>query len=614
MTFLPRLVRCSCNEKRKPDASVQDVRSSIDIVDLGRGIVWICAPLDDEFSPSSEDARKIIEALCISSESCPSASDVMGALLNPKERNRSQHVRVLVPEASPDQCEWDGDGLYNTNRLKKVGLPTLGHIVEHVTMLDATASEYRLTIHMSSPKRRACGALLSGAVLVLSSGLSAKAAWKQILNGCSVTSEAGDSWDRFLGPFSKSRKKTDTSLRIFDCLEALEFAEQNGWLGPHGYSSFDVDQWRQLRKVADASWIIPGEVLAMAHPLGTAQNPMLDGAKLDSLFRKESPSRAAHRQDHSNSLSALFPSEGEVSIRDEGDIAGPSNVSVCCNDKSGTFADTVCSSRKSSKQSVPSVHSADWSGWASQAETSSDPVVRMDCNKGKAIATCINTSERSDSTGDGDDSKSRVCTARCTERSDRCDGRHIRAEQHLDHLSRLMSHVCDDGISTVFQVNHNFECAGHEEYMDVLSKVGLHHQSFSFEDGGVPSRAASLAFVEACREQMENGQAQFVVHCKGGLGRTSVMIGTYAVATYGISGTAFHGWVRMCRPGSVQTQPQEAYLRQLRPSKKSGSRLPSKQSTGRKPSKQVSIGRAVYPASQRVDEPIGHAEEQYFSL
>eukprot|EP00928_Gymnodinium_smaydae_P044170 TRINITY_DN29488_c0_g2_i1.p1 TRINITY_DN29488_c0_g2~~TRINITY_DN29488_c0_g2_i1.p1 ORF type:complete len:553 (-),score=35.21 TRINITY_DN29488_c0_g2_i1:313-1971(-) len=543
MTFLSRAVCCTYKGKKAVDTSSQGAKPSIDIVDLGRGIVWVCAPLDEEYRPSSEVVRKIVEALRITSNSCPSASDVMNALLHLEERKESPHVHVLIPESSPDQYDWDGDGLYSMKKFQKVGLPTLGQIVAHVRTIDETASNYRLTIHLLSPQNRACGALLAGAVLVLSNGLSAELAWKQIMSRCSISSEdVASCWDRFLRPFSKSRKKSDTSLSVIDCLEALEFAEQNGWLGTGGYNSFDIDSWQQLRKVADASWVIPGKILAMAHPLITTKNPMFKSTTIDALFQYDRCSGAARHENVSTSVFNVSSSEVPVLTRKQ-EAKDPSKLSAC----SGNGCETT--------------------GWSRQTTTYSELVAS---SEDSIDIDALTTRLRTESNDSNDNS------ALCTKSSQRNNlsaapslaSAYVIPEQQLSNLSLLMSHVHHDGIGTVFQVSHDFECTGHKEYKDILVNAGLQFESFSFEDGGVPSTDVSLAFVEACREQMKNGRDQCIVHCRGGLGRTSVMIGAYAVATYGISGTAYHGWVRMCRPGSVQTELQEAYLRQLRPNKK----------------------------------------------
>merc|ERR1712232_733320 len=55
-----------------------------------------------------------------------------------------------------------------------------------------------------------------------------------------------------------------------------------------------------------------------------------------------------------------------------------------------------------------------------------------------------------------------------------------------------------------------------------------------------------------------------MVHCKAGMGRSITSLAVLAMAFVpGLSAAAFFGWVRLARPGSVQTAAQERFLRSL---------------------------------------------------
>jgi cell division cycle 14 len=52
------------------------------------------------------------------------------------------------------------------------------------------------------------------------------------------------------------------------------------------------------------------------------------------------------------------------------------------------------------------------------------------------------------------------------------------------------------------------------------------------------------------------------IHCKAGLGRTGTLIGLYAMKHYKFPASAFIGWIRIARPGSI-LGPQQFYLNEM---------------------------------------------------
>merc|ERR1712150_57080 len=89
----------------------------------------------------------------------------------------------MGPEAWKEYtyCDWDGDGHFNMSQYAKVGLPTLGHAVAFTRLADEAAGKGCLLILLSSRKRLAAGAVLAGAMLVLSHSLSGEEAWREIV-------------------------------------------------------------------------------------------------------------------------------------------------------------------------------------------------------------------------------------------------------------------------------------------------------------------------------------------------------------------------------------------------------------------------------------------------
>jgi protein-tyrosine phosphatase len=123
----------------------------------------------------------------------------------------------------------------------------------------------------------------------------------------------------------------------------------------------------------------------------------------------------------------------------------------------------------------------------------------------------------------------------------------------------FMSFLTRSKINSVIRLNESYECKDEAAIISLLNSRGFECSSLPFADGTVPPKKTFDAFVKGC-----NAGGAVAVHCMQGLGRTGAIVGAYAVGRYNISGTAFHGWSRICRPGTVQTRQQESFLRGLR--------------------------------------------------
>lgn len=62
-----------------------------------------------------------------------------------------------------------------------------------------------------------------------------------------------------------------------------------------------------------------------------------------------------------------------------------------------------------------------------------------------------------------------------------------------------------------------------------------------------------------CEDVILTKKKAVAVHCKAGLGRTGSLIGAFVIKHFGFPASAFIGWIRICRPGSV-LGPQQKYL------------------------------------------------------
>eukprot|EP00930_Biecheleria_cincta_P030281 TRINITY_DN20978_c0_g1_i2.p1 TRINITY_DN20978_c0_g1~~TRINITY_DN20978_c0_g1_i2.p1 ORF type:complete len:570 (-),score=89.34 TRINITY_DN20978_c0_g1_i2:291-2000(-) len=109
-------------------------------------------------------------------------------------------------------------------------------------------------------------------------------------------------------------------------------------------------------------------------------------------------------------------------------------------------------------------------------------------------------------------------------------------------------------------------------YSDFFHRWGIRQLELAIPDGTAPPFSTALALVNEVQDLVrdltlvdsETSSYSIVVHCKSGLGRSMTMLGVLAVAfTPGLSSSAFFGWSRLVRPGSIQTHEQERFLRAL---------------------------------------------------
>lgn len=88
--------------------------------------------------------------------------------------------------------------------------------------------------------------------------------------------------------------------------------------------------------------------------------------------------------------------------------------------------------------------------------------------------------------------------------------------------------------------------------------AGFRHHDMYFPDGSCPTDAILRRFLDT----VEKEPGVVCVHCKAGLGRTGVLLGSYIMKHYKFTASEVIGYLRICRPGSV-IGPQQHYLRDV---------------------------------------------------
>jgi protein-tyrosine phosphatase len=95
-----------------------------------------------------------------------------------------------------------------------------------------------------------------------------------------------------------------------------------------------------------------------------------------------------------------------------------------------------------------------------------------------------------------------------------------------------------------------------------VQKRGMRSLWFPIPDFGIPaSITATQTLVEQLLTLVDQGQT-VVVHCKGGLGRSGLIIAS-CLTTLGYSPEEAFLIVRKARPGSVETREQEDFVAQF---------------------------------------------------
>lgn len=93
--------------------------------------------------------------------------------------------------------------------------------------------------------------------------------------------------------------------------------------------------------------------------------------------------------------------------------------------------------------------------------------------------------------------------------------------------------------------------------------AGIEIVRFPIRDMGVPQEAESEKFASFVREVVKRLEAgkDVVAHCRGGLGRTGVVVACVLVALGGHAADEAIQAVRKARRGTVQTEEQAEFIR-----------------------------------------------------
>jgi protein-tyrosine phosphatase len=138
------------------------------------------------------------------------------------------------------------------------------------------------------------------------------------------------------------------------------------------------------------------------------------------------------------------------------------------------------------------------------------------------------------------------------ERELAADMRVLREEYGTDVLLSLME-------------NEEYLYYGVPELLEDIPRESIEVLRFPIRDMGVPQEAESEKFASFVREVVKRLEAgkDVVAHCRGGLGRTGVVVACVLVALGGHAADEAIQAVRKARRGTVQTEEQAEFVRRF---------------------------------------------------
>lgn len=134
-----------------------------------------------------------------------------------------------------------------------------------------------------------------------------------------------------------------------------------------------------------------------------------------------------------------------------------------------------------------------------------------------------------------------------------------------------MKYICDEwqaNIMVTLLERHEFEMLGIEAMEELVSQrwTAIQWVHLEITDGGIPDERFDRHWLQV-RAQLIGalaGGGKVLVHCRGGLGRTGLVVARLLVET-GMSPDEAIQSVRAARRGAIETEEQENYVRNIRP-------------------------------------------------
>lgn len=139
-------------------------------------------------------------------------------------------------------------------------------------------------------------------------------------------------------------------------------------------------------------------------------------------------------------------------------------------------------------------------------------------------------------------------------------------EEEFGKASDFTTFLKELGTTLIVRTNHTMEPGLDRSYIaeDFVTR-GIDHLDMPFVDvrGSVPGGPELKILLERCKPYLDGSKGAIAIHCKGGFGRSICCLAKLASITYDIPGSALLGWIRIARPGAVNTTSQELFISSL---------------------------------------------------
>jgi len=419
----------------------------------------------------------------------------------------------------------------------------------------AVCSKVALCVKSGDIAERANAAVLLGAYLLL------RRAWSLAEVDNVLSQEAMLIFPCSWSGRSACRGIEGDVLQVRDCWAGLELARRFGWLDlvalrDEKLETLAMSQYRQMALQYDAVWISPGEVMVSADPMSSIRdpNPSTCSALLPTVVNKAGTDTSEDGQFSLDSpLSAIGQFfDDEPRCQRLGKVyATPWNN----NDDAASEGTNSTATLEAPKMFPNQKVVAPVSTHSKCSATTPRPW-------GGAELLYKRKGEKSEQLSDGASSCHTVCKHYCgPETWEKVPS----GSKTLSPPKDFASFLLEKGVGLVVRANFGDEAGlvehgGTYKALDLV-KSGLEHLELPVVDlnGGVPSWKAIGSFISACDKHKDSGQA-ILVHCKGGFGRSIVLICCLLIHRLDVPGRALLGWVRIVRPGAVTTSQQERFL------------------------------------------------------
>ena len=133
-------------------------------------------------------------------------------------------------------------------------------------------------------------------------------------------------------------------------------------------------------------------------------------------------------------------------------------------------------------------------------------------------------------------------------------------------LAQDLGHLAGLGISSVVSLIDADECRliGVPSLAAQAVAAGLDWRDFPITDRAVPEPDQAAAFQQLLADLsviLDEG-ARLAIHCRAGLGRSGLLAAALLVWR-GVAADEAIAAIRRCRPGAIETEGQERYIRSL---------------------------------------------------